>query len=202
MLAKLRILVLSLGLLVQGCASASAPVLITGGSYVFVEVLPHPTEPRPVTLLLARYDAATRSISEWSYFYSIRDDAGADWYFFDVPPGDYVLYSLGIERNGVTWLACFDTATYAYRVEKSEAVFLGRLDATPQIAQLTRHLEHEQRLVTPGIFVFAESTLTAPNISVERPSIEEMARLRNVATSHGPISRLPMRWEAPTPATF
>jgi hypothetical protein len=199
-----RIGVLLLALALQACAGTRTADLDIGEhSYFLVDVPPQTAAFGQVRLVMARYDRATNTASDWEYDIPRSDGSGTQWHAIAVSPGEYVLLSLGVFQRRATWSACFGEATYSYSIGENEIVYLGTLDANPSLQMLDQQVEAEGRTrASTGQFRFVHQNIPRPSVVLEQPSADALARAQDTFKSRYPDKQLPMRWRPPTPATF
>lgn len=199
-----RIVFVLLALALQACAGTRTADLDIGEhSYFFVDIPPQTSAFGQTRFVMARYDRATRVASDWEYDIPRSDSSGTQWHAIAVSPGEYVLLSLGVFQGGATWSVCFGEATYRYTIGENEIVYLGTLDANPSLQVLNRQIEAEGRsTASTGQFRFAHENIPAPSVALNEPSADALERARQAFAIRHSDQQLPLRWEAPTPATF
>ncbi|MBL8542961.1 MAG: hypothetical protein JNJ63_04070 [Hyphomonadaceae bacterium] len=151
---------------------------------------------------MARLDPETGRATDWEYDIP-PDEGGKRWHVIAVSPGDYVIMSVGVAQRSATWSVCNASETYRYRIAENEAVYLGEIDPTRNLLELSRQVAAEGRTrAAAGAFLFVHQNISAPGVPNEAPSEQELASAQAALLARKPEAPSNINWRQGAPATF
>lgn len=189
--------------LLSSCAGTRTADLDIGENSYFVARLPaaHPAAFGEIRFVMARLDQGRAT--DWEY--DIPSDAGSGkkWHMIAVAPGDYVIMALGVFQGGATWSVCYDASTYRYTIGENEAIYLGDIDPTRNLVELSQQVGAEgQARASIGEFSFVHRNISPPDIAASPASQADVQQARTALIGRHPRAPTNMAWRAPTQATF